>query len=67
MGTDEAAELSRDGAVGVPEACRFLGLSRTQVYELMAASELRYLKVGARRLLPRAELQRFLAARLAVN
>lgn len=65
MTTDAAMELARDGAVGVAEACRFIGVSRSRLYELMGRGELAYLKVGARRLLPLAELRRFLAARLA--
>lgn len=64
MACNAALELARDGAVGVPEACRFLGLSRSQLYELMGRNELIYLKVGSRRLLPMAALRQFLADRL---
>lgn len=67
MGNYAALELARDGAVGVAEASRFLGLSRSQLYELMGKNELAYLKVGTRRLLPVAELRRFIAARLQVR
>lgn len=63
MDFDSAMDLARDGAVGVAEACRFLGVSRSQLYEIMAQSELAYVKVGTRRLLLLAELRRFLAVR----
>ena len=42
-----------------------LGISRAGVYELMARGELASLKIGRRRLIPAAELDRFIAARLA--
>ena len=42
-----------------------LGVSRATVYELLARRELASLKVGARRLIPDTEVQRFIAARLA--
>ena len=40
------------GLVKVPEAARFLGLSRSKVYELMYKGELRYAKIGASRRIP---------------
>jgi excisionase family DNA binding protein len=55
-------ELLSEGAVGVPEAEEFTGLGRTYLYSLMERGELRYAKVGKRRLIPRAELRRLLAA-----
>jgi excisionase family DNA binding protein len=42
-----------------------LGVSRATIYELMASGQLASLKVGSRRLIPEAELQRFIDARLA--
>jgi len=56
MDQSEAVELARDGAVSVRAACEFLGIGRTQLYELMASGELRFIKHGARRLLLRGEL-----------
>jgi excisionase family DNA binding protein len=47
------------------EAAKRLGISRATVYELLARRELASLKVGARRLIPDVELQRYIAARLA--
>lgn len=48
-------------AYSVAETCQSLGLSRGKVYELMAAGQLAYVKVGARRLVPVSALQAFLA------
>jgi len=47
------------------EAARRLGISRAYIYELLATNQLASLKVGKRRLIPDAECQRFIAARLA--
>lgn len=57
-------ELVRDGAMSVAEGSRFLGVGRSHLYDLMARGEVRYLKIGARRVIPRAELVRYLAAQL---
>jgi excisionase family DNA binding protein len=64
MHTVESGQLVTDGAVDVAEACRFTGLGRTFLYQLMDRGELRYAKVGRRRLIPRAELVRLLAGGL---
>ena len=40
------------GLVKVPEAARYLGLSRSKVYELMDKGELRYAKFGSSRRIP---------------
>jgi excisionase family DNA binding protein len=61
MTEETILELVKDGAAGVAEAGRFTGLSRTRLYELMQAGAIRYFKCGARRLILRSELQRFLA------
>ena len=50
-----------DGSVTVAEAARFTGLGRTTLYALMAAGELPYTKVGARRLIGRRALVEMLA------
>jgi excisionase family DNA binding protein len=57
----------KDGAVRVPNACEFLGLPRTTVYELMTNGELKYLKIGNRRLILRSELQKYLARQLVAG
>jgi excisionase family DNA binding protein len=53
-----------DGAVDVTEACRFTGIGRSFLYGLMDAGQLNYVKLGKRRLIPRAELKRLLAESL---
>jgi excisionase family DNA binding protein len=44
------------GFVSVPEAARFLGLSRAKLYLLMDKQELAYAKFGKSRRIPRAAL-----------
>ncbi len=56
-----AEHLVGDGTMDVPAACEFTGLGRTFLYRKMDRGELRYTKVGKRRLIPKAELVRFLA------
>jgi excisionase family DNA binding protein len=56
--------MVEDGAVDVSEACRFTGVGRSFLYSLMEAGRLPYLKLGKRRLIPRAELRRLLAESL---
>jgi excisionase family DNA binding protein len=51
--------------LSVPAAAAALGIGRATIYELIAAGELGSLKVGARRLVPAAEVDRFIAAKLA--
>ena len=64
MGVNEREELTSEGAVPVNEACRLTGLGRTFLYQLMDGGELRYAKLGKRRLIPRREISRLLAAHL---
>ena len=59
-----AAEVVADGAMGVPEAVRFTGLSRAELYRLMCSGALAWLKHGRRRLIPRRALVELLAAKL---
>lgn len=54
QGTSESsALLSISGAMG------FLSISRTRLYELFASGELRSVKLGRRRLVPREELEAY--------
>lgn len=46
-------------------AARRLGTNTRAVYTLLAAGELRSIKLGKRRLIPDTELQRLLARKLA--
>ncbi len=55
-----------DGLVNVVEAAKFLGLSRSKIYQMMDRQELRYAKLGKNRRIPRAALLE-LAARSMVG
>jgi excisionase family DNA binding protein len=48
-------------ALSVSDAARAIGVSRATVYILFAQRKLKSLKVGKRRLVERAEVERFLA------
>lgn len=61
MNASERERLVSEGTLTIPEACRLSGLGRTYLYSLMEKRELMYVKCGKRRLIPRKELQRFLA------
>jgi excisionase family DNA binding protein len=50
-------------AVRIREACRLTGIGRSKLYELIAAREIRVIKVGSITLIPFAELQQFLEQR----
>lgn len=50
-------------SVSVDEAAARLGISRMTIYRLIRTDQLRTLKVGRRRLVRVAELERFAAAR----
>jgi excisionase family DNA binding protein len=52
-------------AVRVREACRLTGIGRSKLYELIAAGEIRIVKVGSITLIPLAGLQQFLEQRSA--
>jgi excisionase family DNA binding protein len=47
------------GLFNVNQACEYLSIKRTKLYELMDAGELRYLKIGDRRLISREQLDDF--------
>lgn len=42
------------------EAAELLGISRTKVYELVLSDQLRSIKIGRRRIIPRSALAEFL-------
>jgi excisionase family DNA binding protein len=44
------------------DAARFIGLSRSRLYELIASGEIEARKVGARTIIPTASLRAFVAA-----
>lgn len=60
----ETNQLVAEGAVTVPEASEFSGIGRTVLYQKMGNGELRFVKIGNRRLIPRAELRRLLSESL---
>jgi excisionase family DNA binding protein len=64
MTTDERQELVRDGAVTIPEAVKLTGVGRTSLYLMIASGKIASVKIGKRRLIPRAELRRVLADNL---
>jgi excisionase family DNA binding protein len=49
--------------VRVREACRLTGISRSKLYELIAAGEIQIIKVGTTTLVPVTSLTRFLSSR----
>lgn len=52
-------------AVSVEEAARMIGISRRHLYELIHRRELRTVMIGARRVVPIAELRALLGDREA--
>lgn len=48
-------------SVSVDEAARLLGVGRSTMFALLDAGDVRSVKVGARRLIPRRALEEFLA------
>ncbi len=70
LGTDadgESAarlELLADGAKTVRQACEFLGVSRSWLYEQMEGGLLPWVKLGRRRVIPKRALVEFAAERL---
>lgn len=59
-----AEEMVKDGAKPINDACEFTGIGRSELYKLMGAGELAFVKHGKRRLIPTAELRRILADRV---
>ena len=49
------------GSVGISTAQEMTGLGRSFLYSLMEKGQLRYIKLGKRRVIPKAELTRLLA------
>ena len=62
-----SADLLEDGVVSVREAAEFVGLSRSALYQLMAAGDLQFVKIGRRRLVPKRALIALLARSLQVS
>jgi excisionase family DNA binding protein len=64
--TEQAKALVADGLCSIEEARRFLGVSRSKIYELMEAGDLEYAKIGRNRKIPWAAVKA-LAARSLVG
>jgi excisionase family DNA binding protein len=58
------SELLSDGSMSVLDAAKFLGVGRSYLYNAMERGELRYVRLGRRRLIPKRELVRFAAENL---
>jgi ribosome-binding protein aMBF1 (putative translation factor) len=64
----ELRELVADGAFTIRQAVQFSGIGRTRLYDLIKAKQIISMKgEGVQRLIPRRELVRFLADRLAAE
>lgn len=61
---DNSIKLVDSGLARIDEGCRFLGISRAKLYEIMERGELPYVKIGRSRRLPRQALKEFAAQRL---
>ena len=57
-------ELLKDGCVSVAGAAKFMGISRSRLYQHLQAGRLAFCKDGKRTLIPRRALVRFLAERI---
>jgi excisionase family DNA binding protein len=56
--------LVSDGLCTVPEAARFLGISRAKLYQMMDSGELPYCKLGRNRRIPWAAVKALAAQAL---
>lgn len=66
--SDSCIALAEDGLITVAEAARFLAVSRTTIYELMAEGVLPSAKIGrARRIAKRAVVELAAASFLGVE
>lgn len=59
-----AHEVVQPLSFGVTDAARYVGMSRTRLYELIGSGDLRSLRVGGRRLILRTDLEAFIARHL---
>jgi excisionase family DNA binding protein len=51
-----------DCQFSIPEAARHLKVSRSYLYQLIGAKQIRVAKIGSRTIVPGAEVQRFVKA-----
>lgn len=64
MTDSQDLSVFQDGLISVHDACLFLGLKKSKIYDLMARGELRYCQIGRARRVPKSELLRLAAATL---
>lgn len=62
MQQSQNADFGFRYALSIAEACHRSGIGRTSLYHAIKRQELKTLKVGTRRLIPAAELERWLAS-----
>ncbi|MCW5829577.1 MAG: helix-turn-helix domain-containing protein [Deltaproteobacteria bacterium] len=55
---DPSRELVSAGLVTIEEASKFLGISRSKIYEMMADGLIKFVKLGRSRRIPQNELIR---------
>ena len=56
-----AVEAQQSLFLSLRETCRLLGVGRSKLYELVGSGKIKTIKIGARRLIARDELERFVA------
>ena len=61
---DRRLELAADGFLSVADAAAFLAVSRSELYVLMTGGEVRWAKLGRRRVVSRRSLTEFAASRM---
>jgi excisionase family DNA binding protein len=61
------AKLVQEGCLSVAAAAELMGVGRTHLYCEMGSGRLRFVRIGKRRLIPRAEIHRYLVERLAAE
>ncbi len=60
-------EMVSNGLVTITEACRFLSIGKSKLYELMQSEDLPYVRIGGVRRLPRRALAEWVAERLVAR
>lgn len=63
---NSALNLVESGLVRISDCCRFLGISRSTLYEIMDAGKLPYVKIGRSRRIPQQAMKEFAASRLVL-
>jgi hypothetical protein len=62
--SQELREMVADGCLSVRQAVEFSGIKRTRLFELISSGRLVTFLEGRNRVIPKRELQRYLAERL---